>query len=179
MKMRRFKRSTAFALGLAGAGINLVGGVLMACGFGAAGYTKMAALALYGAMLLVLALLEKGQDKRTLRTILLVLFFVLLASNLGLPLLDILEAAVLPLVLVLYRSRGDGPVMALLILFELFLAAVRTLSITPVLGTQPLRVWGVALAATAVVRGLALARLQRRAAAAAQSEGEPPPSSLR
>lgn len=147
-----------------GAVMGVAGGVLMLLGFGAAQYAHTAALVFGGAMFLLLATLEKGDDKRPLRTRLLVLFFLLLLGNLRLPPLDFLEAAAMPLLAVLYGKKGDGPLTAILLLLEVALAVLRTLATTGYLKVYPLEIVGAVLVATAVLRFIVLLRLNRRAA---------------
>ena len=140
------------------------GGLLMAFGVGAAQYAHTAALVFSGAMLLLLATLEKGPEKKPLRVRLLVLFFLLLFANLRLPPLDFLEAAVIPLTAAMYGRKSDKPLVLALLGFELGLALLRTLAVTGYLGAHALKVVGSVLAATAILRFAALLRLNRRAA---------------
>ena len=164
LRLKKRKRSTCFAIGMAGAVLAALGGILMATGVGAARYAHTGALVLSGAMLLLLATLEKGEKKKPLRVRLFVLFFLLLLANLRLPPLDFLEAAVIPLLAVLYGQKGDGPLTLVLLVFEAGLALLRTLATTGFLGGQAIQIVGVALAATAALRFVVLLRLNRRAA---------------
>lgn len=164
MRLKKLKKSTCFAIGMVGAALAALGGVLMATGVGVARYAHTGALVFGGAMLLLLATLEKGDAKKPLRVRLFVLFFLLLVANLRLPPLDFLEAAVIPLLAVLYGQKGDGPLTLVLLVFEVALALLRTLAETGYLGANYLQIVGVALAATAALRFVVLLRLNRRAA---------------
>ncbi len=174
VRLKRLKKSTCAALGLAGAALAALGGVLMALNVGAARYAATGTLVLCGGMLLLLATMERGEDKKTRRIRLLVLFFLLVLANLRLPPLDILEVAVLPLLALLYAQKGDGPLVVLLAVAELALAVLRTLAITPLLGAQPLRVVGAVLVCVAVLRFAVLWRLWRRFARAGADAAQQP-----
>lgn len=178
MKFRKFQKHFCFALGMAGAVVALAGGALMLAGFGQAQYMQMASFVLTGAMLLFLGAMEKGPEKKALRAKLLVLFFVLVVSYLGLPQrlppLDLLEILVLPCLAGLYAKKGknDGLWITALVLFEITNAAVRTLTLTPLLGgqAQALRIWGGATVLVALLRGIVLLRLYRRTKAEAPAQ---------
>lgn len=164
VRFRKLKRSTCFGIGIAGAVVGIITGVLTALHYGQVMYGRTGAMVLYGAMLLLLGTREKGQAHKGRRTGLLILFFMLLLGNLGLPLLDILAAFVLPALLVMYRADGDGPLLVVLVLAEAAKAVVDTLAIMPGrLGSDALLVQGVVLVAVSLVRGVVLVCLLRRA----------------
>lgn len=173
MKKRlSFKRSTCYAIGVAGGVVGIIGGGLMAAGFGKAQYTHTAVLVLLGAMLLLLAIQEKGPENRTKRTQYLLLVFALIIGNLRLPPLDLFEVLVLPLALLMNRQKGDGPYIAVLAVFEAAYAVVRYLDWMNRLGPDSLRVVGVVWIALSLVRGLVLLRERNWAAARQRQSGD-------
>ncbi|MDL2254580.1 hypothetical protein LJC49_11065, partial [Ruminococcaceae bacterium OttesenSCG-928-I18] len=144
--------------------LSAVGGVMMSLGLGQADFLRAAAFVMAGAMLLFLALAESGQENAGKRARLLGLFFLLLVSYFDLPLLcPVLEALVVPLLLVLYRRQGDGGRIALVGFFELTYALCRTLALAALFGAYTLQVVGMAMLAVAAARFWALLRLYRRA----------------
>ncbi len=170
MKRRIVQPKNCFALGLAGAACSLAAGVMMAILVSPAVFFRFTAMAFTGIMLLFLATTEKGDDKRSRRIKLLLLFVALLISYLDLPLLcPPLEALVLPLLGIMYREKGnrtDLSAILLLSVLELAYAVIRTLALTPLLGPSPLpyQIMGITLALVAVARGWLLFRLYRAAA---------------
>lgn len=176
LRIKKLRITTCFGIAIAGAVCDALAGGLMLAGVGQALYAHTAAFVLYGAVLLFLGVVEKGPEKKGRRVRLLGLFFMLLLANLGLPLLDWLEAPVLPLLLVMYwraggsRMAGGAPVLALLVLAELAAGLTRSLAIMPgALGASPLLVEGGVILAVGLVRGLAMALLL------AHNKKNPPP----
>lgn len=165
----KLKKSLCFAIGVAGAVVNLLAGGLMLAGVGPALYAQTAGFVLFGTMILLLGVAEKGADNRLRRIKLLLLFFVWVVALLRLPLLDLVEAAVLPLVAVMYRGnrRWDTLLIVFLLLCELAYAGLRTLALVPAyVGGNPLLAVGVATLVVGVGRGLAMLRLRAVALAA-------------
>lgn len=175
-KKIHLKDSTCLAFGMAGALCNLLTAALMLAGVGPAMYARTAAFVLYGAMLLVLAVLQKGDAFKATRAKLMGLFFLLMLGWPQLPLLDLGEALALPLFFAMLRHKGDGGWLAALALAEAQYAVLRTLGITSAFGPHRILVLGASLAAAGLVRGAALARLYRRAKAL---QGEAPIPSLK
>lgn len=185
-KKLRLKRSTCAVVGVVGALATIGDGILKllnvggysylewATRSGGAQYASTLALVFYGAMLLLLAVVvEKGPDNKRRRLGLLGLFLLLLVSYMGLPPLDVLEAPVLPLLLVMYHRRGDAPFIAAAALFEVAFAVLRLMLIAPsfAAGSQ-LLVAGWTAIAIGLVRGVLLLRLRGRLAAEAPPEEE-------
>lgn len=165
MKKKRLQKKTCFALGIGGAALWLAAGVMVAANIGPANFVQMACLALTGAMLLFLATLEKGQAGKGRRVKLLLLFLALLAAYLRLWPMDLLEVLVIPLMLTMYRKKGDAPFIVVAWVAEAGMATVRTLALTPLLGASPQLPVGLAMVVLGLVRGLLLARAYRAAAA--------------
>lgn len=173
LKKRKIKASTCFGIGVAGGLLGLLGGILAMVGVGPALYAQNATLIVLAAMLLLLATTEKGDTKRGRRVKLLVLALLLVAALPRLPVLDWPEALALPLMTLMYRQKGDAPFTVLLLVFELGHTVVRAVSITSLLGPNPLWWVGLALALVSTVRGAVLLRMCLRAMRQKPKEEEP------
>lgn len=163
MVKRKIQKTTGFGLGVAAAVVMLLGGALMVADFGAALYAQNAAFALFAAMLLFLAVVERRAENRGRRTRLFLLFVLLVLASLRLPLLDIVEIFVLPGMALMYREKGDGGPLAVLAGCEVLYAAARLLALTSLFGTAPLRVLGGFVLLAGLARLWVLVRLFRRA----------------
>ncbi len=162
MISKRIGPATCVMLGIAGAVVGAVGGALMATGLSEAAYARMAALILYGAMLLFMAAYERGAGKGARRAKLFLLFLAVLVSILDLPLLcPALEAVALPLFCLLYRSPGLKVRWVVLVVCEIVYFAVRTAGIMPVFGAWTMQVLGAALVAVSAARFAALWQVRR------------------
>lgn len=140
-------------MGIVGAFAGVVAGALMVTGLPAAQIFRAAAFVLYGLMLLFLATTGKGPERRTFRGKLLLLFFALLVSYFDLPILcPVLEAIVLPLFSLLYRTPQMQVRWLLLVLFEALYMVVRTLAITPIFGSYTVPLLGAVLIILSLVR---------------------------
>ena len=164
MVKRKIQISTCLLLGLIGAGISSLTGLLMALHWGYFGYFRLAAFAMTGAMLLFCATLQQGKPQKGLRTKLLLLFFALLVSIFDLPLLcPPLEAIVLPLFFLLYPALFSKKQFYSLLGAEILFALIRTLAITDLFGTKPEVVVGFAWLLLSLLRGVFLLLAFRRA----------------
>lgn len=164
MRKRRIPKTVCFGLGMAGAGMSMIAGILMVVGLGQMEFAHWAAFGLTGAMLLFLAADERGPENMARRLKLVGLFAMLLVAYFRLPPLDLLEIPVLPLLGVLYWKKGDGPSAACLWVAEVLVVAVRYLGYAKVWGDEyVLLAMGIALVVAAAARGVVLLRLYRRA----------------
>lgn len=163
MRKRRIPKTVCFGLGMAGAGMSMIAGILMVVGLGQMEFAHWAAFGLTGAMLLFLAADERGPENMARRLKLVGLFVMLLVAYFRLPPLDLLEIPVLPLVGVLYWQKGDGPSAACLWVAEVLVVAVRYLGYAKLWGEYVLLAMGVSLVVAAAARGVVLLRLFRRA----------------
>lgn len=166
----QLKRTTCFGIGMAGALAAGIAGLLWVFAISQARYLITISLVLLGSMFLLLGVLEKGEDKKGLRTRLLFLFFALLAGNLGLPLLDAMQIVAIPGLFLLYKAPGQGRWLVLILLAEVALEVVRLLALTPLLGDNPVHVLGLVLAAVSLLRALVLRVLQKNVAGLPQQE---------
>lgn len=181
MKKRRIQPKTCFMLGLAAQVVNAAAAVLMLLRLGPASMLAAMAFALTGGMMLFLCVVEKGDEKRGLRFKLLLLFLALLVSYFNLPPLNyLLDALLLPLLLLLYkRGRWHLP-FALLLVAEAARMALRTVGVVDYFAPNTLVVEGAALLAVAALRFWALFLLYRAAAAGPSLVDETaPPRRLR
>ncbi len=172
LKKRIFTYNTCFSLGIAGAVVTLVHGLLYSVWNVSAPWAQMSTLALMGGMILFLGLVEKGEEKRKLRGKLFLLFFVLLLANLNLPPLDWFWLVVTPGVFALYRRKGDVIWIAILLIGEIISAVARTLAIVNYFEENTFRVLGVALIITSVTRFMACFILLRRSKTFPKSDTE-------
>jgi hypothetical protein len=166
----KLRKTTCFVIGTAGAGLNLLAGGLMLAGVGPAQYAQTGVFVLFGGMLLLLGAAEKGPGNKLRRVRLLLLFFAWMLALPRLPLLDLIEMAVLPLVAITYKTGEvkDGLLVGFLILCEVAAAGARTLALVPAyVGGAPVLAVGAANLTVGFARGLAMLRL--RAVAAAQT----------
>ena len=153
MVKRKIQISTCLLLGISGAAISGLSGLLMALRWGYFGYLRLAAFALCGAMLLFFATLQQGAKQKGQRTKLLLLFFALLVSVFDLPLLcPPLEAIVLPLFFLLYPALFSKKQFYILLGAEILLAVIRTLAISDIFGAMPEVVVGIALLLVSALR---------------------------
>lgn len=161
LSSKRIKAKTCALMGLIGSVAGVVAGALMAAGLSEAGYARTAAFVLYGAMILFLAAFERGDGLRGLRTKLFLLFLALLVSWFDLPLLcPVLEALVLPLFSLLYRSPDMRPRFFVLLAAEALYLVIRTIAILPVFAPYTLQVVGAAIIVVSVARFAMLAFLR-------------------
>ncbi len=165
MSKRRIPKTVCFGLGMAGAGMSMIAGLLMAAAFGQMQFAHWAAFGLTGAMLLFLAVDARGSDHTARRLKLVGLFVMLLIAYFRLPPLDMLEIPVLPLLALMYWQKGDGPVWACLWAGEGLVLAARYLSYAKLFGAYALPVMGVSLVLAGIARMLALLRLYQRSVA--------------
>jgi len=168
VKKRLVQKKTCFLLGVFGAVLLLAAGLLMVLSRGPAQLLQMASFALTGGMLLFLAVQERGPNKTSRRTKWFGLFLLLLAGYLGLPLLDLAEIPVLPLMLVMVWQKRHVPLLVGLLLAEVAFGALRTLAITPLLGPTPALWVGIGMMVLGAVRGLACGVLYRQYARQAE-----------
>lgn len=163
MPKKWIKPKTCILFGIVGALAAILAGALMAAGLSQANYARMAAFILYGVMILFLAVGEKGEANKRLRFKLFLLFVSLLVSWFELPLLcPVLEALVLPLFSLLYRSPEVKSRFFALAVFEVLYLVLRTVAIMPVFGAWTLQVMGLALIAVSVARLVMLTFLRAR-----------------
>lgn len=162
--MRRkfnLRRSTCFMIGAVGAVMNLLTGILMIAGVGPAMYAQTAAFVFFGGMILLLAVTEKGPDNKTRRLKLLLIFILGILGLLRLPLLDLAEVFVLPLVAVMYLQSRDWPWVLGLFVAEVGYGVVRTLALVPeFVGGNALLAEGIAVIVVGLVRGAAILRMR-------------------
>lgn len=162
--MRRkfnLRRRTCFSIGVVGAVMNLLAGVLMVTGVGPAMYAHTAAFVFFGGMLLLLAVTEKGNDNKTRRLKLLLLFILGLLGLLRLPLLDLAEVFMLLLAAVMYLESRDWPWVLGLFVAEVGYGVVRTLALVPdFVGGNALLVEGIAVIVVGLVRGAVILRMR-------------------
>ncbi len=162
MRRRRIPKTVCFGLGMAGAGMSMIAGLLMAVSFGQMELAHWAAFGFTGAMLLFLAAAERGEAQMARRLKLVGLFAMLLVSYFRLPPLDMLEIPVLPLLALLYWQKGDGPVWACLWVAEALVLALRYLGYAKLFGGYALPVMGVSLVLVGAARLVVLLRCYKR-----------------
>ncbi len=167
MKKKRLLKSTCFMMGLIGATVGALCGLLVAFGLGQALLFRSISLVMQGAMVLFLALAEQGTPQKTKRAKLLALFFLVVLAYPDLPLLSpVAELLVLPLATLLYgRRKEDGLLWVLLLLAELLFASCKTLALFGNLQAYALLLTGGGLFLVSIFRFLFLCRLYRRSRA--------------
>lgn len=157
MGRKRISRKTAALLGVIGSLAGVLAGALMAAGLSEARYAVTVSIIFYGMMLLFLSQNEPGAENRGRRIKIFLLFLALLISYFNLPLLcPALEAIVLPLFALLYRSWAMRPRFFALVAFEALYFVIRTIAITPAFGAYTQHVVGAALIAVSVLRFIML-----------------------
>lgn len=140
-------------MGIVGAFAGVVSGALMVTGLPAAQILRATAFVLYGLMLLFLATTAKGQEKKSFRAKLLLLFFSLLISFFDLPILcPALEALVLPLFSLFYRTPQMQGRWFLMVILEALYMVMRTLAITSLFGAYTATVVGAVLIVLSLAR---------------------------
>lgn len=166
MKTKRIQKKTCFKMGLAGAVAGFIAGGMMALRLGESTFVRMASFALYGAMLLFLSATEGGDENRSRRTRLLLLFLALLISYFELPLLcPLLGALVLPGLAFLYRQPGGRPLAFWpLVVCEAANVVVNSLMIMPSYAKISLLARGIALMVVSLLRFWMLWTLHQYAA---------------
>ncbi len=172
MKQKFLPRKTCFLAGAVGAGCLLLEGVLTLLGLGPLSFLTLAGFSLTGAMLLFLALVEKGPDGMSRRKRLILLFFALVASLLvPKAVAPVLDAVLVPLAAQLYVTREQRPLWLALALAEAAAMVARVLAATTLLQSHAAGVTAtVLLTLAAALRLWMLAVLYRREAWATRSE---------
>lgn len=157
MTKKRVTPKTAALLGVIGSLAGVLAGALMAAGLSQARYAVTASFIFYGVMLLFLSQNEPGTQNRARRIKIFLLFLALLFSYFDLPLLcPALEAIVLPLFALLYRSWAMRPRFFTLVAFEALYFVIRTIAITPTFEPYTAHVVGATLIAVSVLRFMML-----------------------
>lgn len=174
---RRIPAASCLMMGAVGCALAALAGVLMMLGQGAASYLRVAAFALYGAMLLFLAAAQLGAENKKVRIRLLVLFFVWMLSYLNLPPLGELCAMLGPVVFAGWWRRGRwfglwlGQLAA-----ELLQAVVLTVTVMPeAFGAWRSVVVGFVVLLAAALRGALLLMFYRREKAEPEVAPPTPP----
>lgn len=164
MVKKRIQPTTCFALGFAGAFMVCIAGILMLLGLGQASLLKLMGFALTGGMLLFLATTERGNQKKPIRTRLLILFFLLILSYLNLPPLSNLAGGlVIPLVFLQFRSSGHKLALFLVFAAELVLFIITMMGLITFWGALTLQVTGGAYILAAGARMFAMYLLYKQA----------------
>lgn len=164
MQRKKIPHSSCLLLGVVGAVLGGLVGLLSALGYGQFGYLRLASFAFTGSMLLFLAPAESGAENKAKRTKLLLLFFALLVSVFNLPLLcPPLEALVLPCLMLLYRPLTSKNMILAAALLEAGFALLRTLEVAELLGSNPGLVLGLGLAAISAARFMFLWQMHQKA----------------
>ncbi len=164
MKKKRLQKSSCFLMGLIGAAVGTLAGILMLLKVGEAALFSTVSLVMIGAMLLFLALAEQGPLQKAKRAKLLVLFFLVVLAYPNLPLLSPLaEALVMPLAGILYwRRTQDFPAWVILLLSEIGYAACKTLALWEGWQTHSLLLNGAGLVFVSLTRFFLLLRFFQR-----------------
>lgn len=141
-----------------------IAGIFMLLGLGQASLLRLIGFALTGGMLLFLAATEGGKQKKTIRTRLLILFFLLMLSYPNLPPLSNLAGGlIIPLVFLQYRSPGQKTVLFLVFATELVLFIITMMGLIAFWGAFTLRVTGAAYILAAGARMFAMYLLYKQA----------------
>lgn len=167
MGKRRVRKTSCFALGVAGSVITAGAGGLVAAGQGAASYLRIAGFVLFGAMLLFLAAAERGDDKKTVRIKLIALFLGWMVAWFPLPPLEGLFGCLIPVIFTGWYRRGALPgLWVAQLVAELAYGVIITLAIMPWFGAWHNLIVGGSLLLAGLLRAGMLAVLYRQAAAA-------------